>query len=69
MFRRKIRKLNYKKKNISDIEFNFARSYCRTLHITIKSNGEVYLVVPYGTDDLDIEKFVNEKKYWIIILN
>lgn len=66
MFRRKIKKLNYRKVNIQDIEFNFCRSYCRTMHITIKSDGEIFFVVPYGTLDYEIEKFVSEKKYWII---
>ena len=66
MFRRKIKKLKYKIVEYSGIKINFARSTARTLHITIKSDGEVYYVVPYGTSENDILKFLEKKKDWLI---
>ena len=60
-----IRKLKYKKIIFKDLEINFARNFCRTLHITIKPDLNIYYVVPYGTDELEIEKFLYDKYDWI----
>ena len=66
MFRRKIKKLKYRQIEFNNIKINFARNYTRSLHLTIKSTGEVYYVVPYGTSDNDILRFLDEKKEWLI---
>lgn len=60
-----IRRLKYKKIIYRDLELNFARNYCRTLHITIKQDGSIYYVVPYGTDEININNFIDEKYDWI----
>lgn len=61
-----IRRLKYKKIIYRDLELNFARNYCRTMHITVKSDGNIYYVVPYGTDEILINKFLDEKYDWIV---
>ena len=61
-----IRRLKYKKIFYRDLELNFARNYCRTIHITVKPDGNIYYVVPYGTDDLTIDRFLDEKYNWIV---
>lgn len=61
-----IKRIKYNRFIYEDLIINFARSRCRTIHITIKPDGEVYYVVPYGTSEKDIYKFLDEKKTWII---
>ena len=60
------KKLNYKKIIYKNVIINFARSRCRTLHLSIRSGGEVYYVVPYWVTKESIYNFLDEKLDWII---
>ena len=62
---RKIKKLNYKQIEYKDLIINFSKSRCRTMHITIKQDGNVYYVVPYFVSESETLKFLDDKYEWI----
>lgn len=62
---RRIKKLNYKLIEYKDLTINFCKSRCRTMHITIKQDGNVYYVVPYFVSDNEAFQFLQEKYEWI----
>ena len=60
------KKLNYKRIIYKNIIINFARSRCRSLHLSIRSRGEIYYVVPLWVSTESIYSFLDEKMDWII---
>ena len=60
------KKLNYKRIIYKNIIINFARSRCRSLHLSIRSGGEIYYVVPLWVSKESIYSFLDEKMDWII---
>lgn len=60
-----IKKLSYKQLNFKDLTINFAKSRCRTMHITIKQDGNIFYVVPYGVKEDEAIKFLDERYDWI----
>ena len=60
------KKLNYKKIIYKNVIINFARSYTKSLHLSIRNGGEVYYVVPYWVTKENIYSFLDEKLDWII---
>ena len=62
---RRIKKLNYKKIEYRDLHINFCKSRCKTIHITIKQDSNIYYVVPYFVSESDIIKFLDNKYDWI----
>ena len=63
--RRKIKKLNYEIINLYGYDVNFARSKTYSIHITIKSNNQIYLVAPIFTPEFSIRSFFKSKLKWI----
>ena len=60
------KKIEYKKFIYKNIIINFAKSKCKTMHISIKNNGEVYYVIPYWVSMKIAYDFLDEKIDWII---
>ena len=60
-----IKKLNYKQLNYKDLSINFAKSRCKTMHITIKQDMNIYYVVPYFVGENEAIRFLDEKYNWL----
>lgn len=49
-----------------DISYQWIRSRRKTIAIQIDRNGQVILRTPYGITKRQVEKFLDEKKDWIL---
>lgn len=49
-----------------DISYQWIRSRRKTIAIQIDRNGQVILRTPYGITKRQAEKFLDEKKDWIL---
>ena len=49
-----------------DISYQWIRSRRKTIAIQIDRNGQVILRTPYGIAKRQAEKFLDEKKDWIL---
>lgn len=49
-----------------DISYQWIRSHRKTIAIQIDRNGQVILRTPYGITKRQAEKFLDEKKDWIL---
>ena len=49
-----------------DISYQWIRSHRKTIAIRIDRNGQVILRTPYGITKRQAEKFLDEKKEWIL---
>lgn len=49
-----------------DISYHWIRSRRKTIAIQIDRNGQVILRTPYGITKRQAEKFLDEKKDWIL---
>lgn len=58
-------KLTYKSLLIEGIVFYVAKSRCRTMHITIKSDGKPYAVCPKYVSDEEFATFLKSKLKWV----
>lgn len=62
---KKINRLNYKQFQYKDLNINFSKSRCRTMHITVKADGSIFYVVPYYVSIDEAMRFLSTKYDWL----